>query len=112
MPRLNDTLLNGSATNTITQDNLFVNKENATNKIVRGFITGDEIHVTGASDISTYIHEMGHYWLRDLQNYVLSGQATEEVLKEWNTIKAWLNITDDTKKTPEVIRCFFCYKVN
>ena len=92
MPRLNDTLLNGSATNTITQDNLFVNKENATNKIVRGFITGDEIHVTGASDISTYIHEMGHYWLRDLQNYVLSGQATEEVLKEWNTIKAWLSI--------------------
>ena len=97
MPRLNDTLLNGSATNTITQDNIFVNKEKATNKIVRGFITGDEIHVTGASDISTYIHEMGHYWLRDLQNYVLSGQATEEVLKEWDTIKAWLNITDETK---------------
>ena len=91
---------------------MFVDTKNATNKIVRGFITGDEIHVTGASDISTYIHEMGHYWLRDLQNYVLSGQATEEVLKEWDTIKACLNITDDTKKTPEVIRCFFCYKVN
>ncbi len=81
---------------TYYQDNLFVDTKKATNKIVRGFITGDEIHVTGASDISTYIHEMGHYWLRDLQNYVLSGQATEEVLKEWNTIKAWLNITDET----------------
>ena len=78
-------------------DNLFVNRENATKRIIRGFIVGDEIHVTPASDISTYIHEMGHYWLRDLQNYVLSGQATDEVLKEWDTIKTWLNITDDTK---------------
>ena len=82
---------------TYYQDNLFVDTKKATNKIIRGFITGDEIHVTGASDISTYIHEMGHYWLRDLQNYVLSGQATDEVLKEWDTIKTWLNITDDTK---------------
>lgn len=82
---------------TYYQDNLFVDRKKATNKIVRGFIVGDEIHVTPASDISTYIHEMGHYWLRDLQNYVLSGQATDEVLKEWDTIKTWLNITDDTK---------------
>jgi len=82
---------------TYYQDNLFVDTKKATNKIVRGFIVGDEIHVTPASDISTYIHEMGHYWLRDLQNYVLNGQATDEVLKEWDTIKTWLNITDDTK---------------
>lgn len=78
-------------------DNLFVNRENATKRIIRGFIVGDEIHVNTASDISTYIHEMGHYWLRDLQNYVLSGNATDKAIKDWNTIKAWLNIVDETK---------------
>ena len=97
MPHLNDTLLNGSAADSLSQDNLFVNKEKATNKIIRGFIVGDEIHITPASDISTYIHEMGHYWLRDLQNYVLSGQATDEVLKDWEVLKKWLNITNDKK---------------
>lgn len=81
----------------LLQDNLFVNRENGANKIVRGFIIGDEIHITPASDISTYIHEMGHYWLRDLQNYILSGNATQEAIKDWNVLKKWLNITDDTK---------------
>lgn len=37
--------------NKMLQDNVIANKENGANKIVRGFIVGDEIHITPVSDV-------------------------------------------------------------
>ncbi len=82
--------------NKLFQKNINVNKKLATDEIVRGFITKDnEINILPHSDASTFIHEMGHYWLRDLQKYVNENQAPAQVQKDWETIKQWLGIQND-----------------
>jgi hypothetical protein len=65
-------------------------------EIVRGYITKDnEINILPHSDASTFIHEMGHYWLRDLQKYINENQAPAQVQKDWEIIKQWLGIKND-----------------
>ncbi len=71
-------------------------QKNSADEIVRGFITKDnEINILPHSDASTFVHEMGHYWLRDLQKYINENQAPAQVQKDWEIIKQWLGIQND-----------------
>jgi hypothetical protein len=47
------------------------------------------------ADMSTLMHESSHIWLKDMYDYVKSGQAGEEYLKDWQKLTEWLSIKDD-----------------
>lgn len=44
------------------------------------------------ADYSTLPHELAHYWLDNMWNYVKTGKASEKYMNRWNTIAGWLNI--------------------
>jgi hypothetical protein len=50
------------------------------------------------ADASTYIHESSHIWLKDMWDFVNSGQANETYLKDWDVVKKWLEITESQEK--------------
>lgn len=85
--------------NIVSNNNNNVNTDifkQGADEIVRGYITKDnEINILPHSDASTFIHEMGHYWLRDLQKYINENQAPAQVQKDWEIIKQWLGIQND-----------------
>ena len=64
----------------------------------RGFIRFFHDHtiisLTKMADASTFIHESAHYWLKDMADFVQSGQADEAYLKDWQTISGWLGIKE------------------
>lgn len=41
------------------------------------------------ADLSTFLHESGHYYLHILQDLVARGDAPESMVADWETIKRW-----------------------
>jgi hypothetical protein len=55
------------------------------------------IKLFAEANASTFLHESAHIWLRDMFDYVRSGKASEEYLKDWKVLSDWLKITDGQK---------------
>ena len=57
-------------------------------------ITPDEyiIKLLEGADESTLAHELAHYWLDTMFNYVRSGRASENYMNRWNAIADYLKI--------------------
>lgn len=57
-------------------------------------ITPDEyiIKLLEGADESTLAHELAHYWLDTMFNYVRSGRASESYMNRWNAIADYLKI--------------------
>lgn len=43
-----------------------------------------------SANFSTFVHEMGHYWLEDLRARALAEDATEQERADWATYKRWV----------------------
>ncbi len=50
------------------------------------------------ADASSFLHESSHLFLADTFQYVRSGQADENYLKDWKTLSSWLGIKEDQDK--------------
>lgn len=50
------------------------------------------IKITKEADFSTYQHEFAHFWLDNIWDYVNSGKASEEYIKQFNELKKWLGV--------------------
>ena len=65
-------------------------------KNAKGFtnITPDAyiIKLLEGADESTLPHELAHYWLSEMWNYVRSGRASEKYMQRWDNIAKYLNI--------------------
>ena len=57
-------------------------------------VTPDEyiIKLLEGADESTLAHELAHYWLDTMFNYVRSGRASESYMNRWNAIADYLKI--------------------
>jgi hypothetical protein len=86
--------------------------------IPRGFVKitpeGSLVGLLGSSDASTFLHESAHIFLNDTFEFVKTGQADEEYLKDWSTLKEWLNVADDqetltTEQQEQFARGFEAY---
>ena len=53
------------------------------------------IKIFESADFSTLPHELAHYWLNNMWNYVRSGNASERYQQRWNVIANWLGITPE-----------------
>lgn len=47
------------------------------------------------ADPSSFMHEMGHYWLKNYSDFAKSGKATEKNLADWDILRKWLDVKDD-----------------
>ena len=74
-------------------------------KVIRKFYQGEKgqvkgsfdrltksIKITKEADFSTYQHEFAHFWLDNIWDYVQSGKASEEYIKQFNELKKWLGV--------------------
>lgn len=52
-------------------------------------------------NLSTIIHETGHWWLDMLQDVAQSEKASDKLKEDWQTIKNWLGVGDDNIITEE-----------
>lgn len=50
------------------------------------------IKITKDADFSTYQHEFAHFWLDNIWDYVNSGKASAEYIKQFNELKKWLGV--------------------
>ncbi|HBF39769.1 MAG TPA: hypothetical protein DDW50_20955 [Firmicutes bacterium] len=50
------------------------------------------------ADASSFLHESSHLFLEDTFQYVKSGQADENYMKDWKTLSNWLAIKGDQDK--------------
>lgn len=50
------------------------------------------IKLLEGADESTLPHELAHYWLSEMWNYVSSGRASEKYMQRWDNIAKYLNI--------------------
>ena len=53
------------------------------------------------SDATSLLHEMQHFWLDNIHEYVQSGKADEAYMKDWNTIEDYLGHKTGEKFTRE-----------
>lgn len=53
------------------------------------------------NNLSTLIHESGHYWLDMLQQFAQMNTASEKLKNDWATVKDWLGVGDDNVITEE-----------
>lgn len=53
------------------------------------------------NNLSTLIHESGHYWLDMLQQFAQLPTASEKLKNDWATVKNWLGVGDDNVITEE-----------
>lgn len=53
------------------------------------------------NNLSTLIHESGHYWLDMLQQFAQLPTASEKLKNDWVTVKNWLGVGDDNVITEE-----------
>ena len=83
--------------------NIYVNKENvkqnngSANLNPKGLFDSKQglIKIFESADFSTLPHELAHYWLNNMWNYVRSGNASERYQQRWNVIANWLGITPE-----------------
>lgn len=52
-------------------------------------------------NLSTIIHETGHWWLDTLSQVAQSEKASDKLKNDWQTIKDWLEVGDDNIITTE-----------
>lgn len=50
------------------------------------------------ADASTFMHESAHFWLKDMHDYIKSGQADEKYMADWKTLSDWLKVEDGQKE--------------
>jgi len=55
---------------------------------------GAFINMFKAADASSFLHELSHFWLTDINEYVKSGSANEQYLADWKTIQDYLGIKE------------------
>jgi hypothetical protein len=65
-----------------------------------GLMRSALIRAFEASDFSTAVHELGHFFLEDLRRRALSTGATQQSRADWETFKVWAaeighDVTDD-----------------
>lgn len=48
------------------------------------------IKLSGKADLSTFLHETGHFWLERLSDLAASKDATVQIVDDFNSIKKWL----------------------
>lgn len=83
--------------NSIPDETNLRNLKNDINNIfyqdVRGQITFDDnksvISLLQTADQSTFAHEMGHLFLRDLEQLAKMEGCPEQIKKDWETVKKW-----------------------
>lgn len=82
--------LRGSDDNISSREDI-VNRYNQ--KAKGSFNTNEKIiRLFENADYSTLSHELGHYWLDNMWEYVRSGNASDTYAERWNTVARWLNI--------------------
>lgn len=47
------------------------------------------------ADLSTFIHELGHTWLEELQRDAKSEGAPQQLIEDWDTVRGWLGIAPE-----------------
>lgn len=52
-------------------------------------------------NLSTIIHETGHWWLDTLSQVAQSEKASDKLKNDWQTVKDWLEVGDDNIITTE-----------
>lgn len=60
-----------------------------------------DIRLTPKSDLSTVLHELGHYYLEVIGGLVQDGKAGEQLAGDYATIRAWLGAEDGQPLTVE-----------
>ncbi|GHV28268.1 hypothetical protein FACS1894167_04840 [Synergistales bacterium] len=62
--------------------------------------TKDEAIITlfESADRSTFLHEMGHWFLEDLRDMAGLDGIAPRVAEDWNTVAAWLGVAEDSEK--------------
>lgn len=53
------------------------------------------------NNLSTLIHESGHYWLDMLSQFAQMDSASDKLKQDWATVKEWLGVGDDNIITEE-----------
>ena len=53
------------------------------------------------NNLSTLIHESGHYWLDMLQQFAQMPNASEKLRNDWAVVKDWLGVGEDNVITTE-----------
>ena len=46
------------------------------------------------ADRSSFLHESGHIFLKDMADFINSGKASEQDIADWNTLLKWFDISD------------------
>ena len=53
--------------------------------------------LTKDANLSTFVHELGHYFLEVLQDLVEKGEASAQQVADLKTLKRWMGLKDDEK---------------
>lgn len=65
----------------------------------RGSVTLGEnyrlIQLLEDADLSTFLHELGHTWLEELQRDAKREGASEQVRRDWEVVRGWLGVAPD-----------------
>lgn len=72
------------------------------NRVPRGFVEfrkgqAPKINLTANADASTFLHELAHYFLKDIFDYIQEGGNAESIVRDWNILKNYLDIKDGQK---------------
>jgi len=60
-----------------------------------------EIQLSATRDLSTLLHELGHFWLEVASDVVATGEANAELTQDLSTLRAWLNAKEGAAFTVE-----------
>lgn len=101
--KVQEAIKNGNADKTITaykaiDKNTLMQEKKVKMGMIQFLDDKTLITLTNASNATTFIHELGHFYLKDMKAYVETGKASEQYIKDWSEVKSWLNITDDQKE--------------
>jgi GGDEF domain-containing protein len=74
--------------------------QNKNKDINRGYFKPSlrEIGLLKDADLSTFLHETGHAWLEELRLDARTEGVDPQVTEDWNTIKEWLGIPEDSNE--------------
>jgi hypothetical protein len=59
-----------------------------------------QITLTGRADLSTFMHEAGHYYLEVIQGLVESGDANRQMVEDLSILRAWMGLEPGNKMGP------------
>jgi hypothetical protein len=59
------------------------------------------IQLMKGANLSTILHETSHVYFLELERMVKSGNAPEDIIRDWETLSAWLAVWDDDAKLRE-----------